>query len=520
MASFIYNPYGKNNFVKYCLSHGATVHPMGEAEYEHPIVALCNPSVCVVEDKIISNLRGVNYHLWHSDRETYNSVYGPTCYITENHDMHLRTENYVGELYKKHTKINNPSPARWEFVGLEDIRLVYWEGKLYATGVRRDYWYKGEGRMVLAEIDLEGNYRNEVILEIEGANFCEKNWMPVSDLPYHYIRWVNPTQLVRVDPITGSCEIVKEIPLPATSFVDFEGRQMRGSSQVVRVQDRYIAVIHTVHLEYNEKGEKCKTDYAEQIIVWDTDFNLVYLSEPFYFADFTIEFTTGLAYKDGIFYFPFALQDNIPFCIEVPEAVLERYLNCEGRGELGDNTPTDDLGKFFMDTRDSERCMVMGQRYMNVGNFASASVFFARAADYRTFDNDSVYEAEYWLGRCLAWTHECDEHEESVYLRMIDLNPECSDAYYMMGLYHHWRAHYRLAYTMCKMAYDKNCWRNIDWRDNKILLAKCLYHSEDYLLTANILRGMREECNDIQKDDIDNMLAKITENKQNIRRIL
>lgn len=515
MASFV-----KNNFVKYCLSHGATVRPMGEAVYERPIVALCNPSVCVVGEKIISNLRGVNYQLWHSDRGTYNDVYGPTCYITEQHDMHLRTENYVGELYQMHTKINNPSPARWEFVGLEDIRLVYWEGKLYGTGVRRDYWYKGEGRMVLAEIDLEGNYRNEIILEIEGANFCEKNWMPISDLPYHYVRWVNPTQVVRVDPLTGSCEIVREIPLPSPVYSDYEGRQMRGSSQVVRIEDKYIAVIHTVHLEYNEKKEKCATDYAEQIIVWDKDFNLVHLSEPFYYADFTIEFTTGLAYKDGIFYFPFALQDNAPFCLEVDARVLDMYLRCDGRGELGMYEPKDEVERFFHNTRDSQECISMGHRYLERGDYASACVFFGRAADYRTFDNDALYDAEYWLGRCLAWTHECDEHEEAVYLRMIDLKPEYSDAYYMMGVYHHWRANYRLAYTMSKLAYDKNCWRNIDWRDNKILLAKCLYYTEDYLLTANILRGMREECTDRQKADIDAMLAHIEGNKQNIQRIL
>lgn len=507
------------SFVKYCLTYGSKITPLSCSKYKRPIVALCNPSVCVVGDKVITNLRGVNYHLWHSDQETFNSVYGPTCYITENNDNHLRTENFIGELYGEHTQINSTSPKRWEFVGLEDIRLVYWEGKLYATGVRRDYWYNGEGRMVLAEVDMEGGYKDEVVLQIEDAGFCEKNWMPITDKPYHYVRFVNPTQIVKADPTTGVCEVVSNKELPNIPYINFDGRQMRGSSQVVRVKDFYIAIIHTVHLELNEKGEKSATDYSEQFIVWDKDFNFKYISKPFHFADFTIEFTTGLAYKDGIFYIPFALQDNASFCLEVTEEVLTKYL--EGGDCKEGWNPQNMFERFFDNTKKSNNCLEMAMYYMDTKEYASACVMLGRAVDCSDITKTDKYNALFWYGRCLVCTNECDEHEESLYLRMIDLCPEYSDGYYMIALYYHWRKNYRLAYTMCKIACDKDTWVNIPSVDNKILLLKCLYHTEDYNLVSQLLRTTLNECTTKgQKEDIYEFLNYIDENKKNITRIL
>ena len=41
----------------------------------------------------------------------------------------------------------------WEFIGLEDARLMYWDDNIYLSGVRRDTKPDGEGRMELSIIE-------------------------------------------------------------------------------------------------------------------------------------------------------------------------------------------------------------------------------------------------------------------------------------------------------------------------------------------------------------------------------
>ena len=43
----------------------------------------------------------------------------------------------------------------WDFVGLEDARLVKWDDKYYMCGVRRDTTTNGQGRMELSEIEIK-----------------------------------------------------------------------------------------------------------------------------------------------------------------------------------------------------------------------------------------------------------------------------------------------------------------------------------------------------------------------------
>jgi hypothetical protein len=507
------------SLLRYALSHNSIVKQLGSTRFEKPTVALCNPTVCEHNGELIYNIRGVNYGLWNSETETLNSCYGPLCYITNDNDIHLRTENYIGKLYQNTTKLNISSPERWEFVGLEDIRLVSWEGKLYATGVRRDYWYNGEGRMVLAEVDLNGGYKNEVVLEIENSGFCEKNWMPIIDRPFHYVRWVDPTQIVSVNPATGECNIVVERPISEDlKYVAFEGKQMRGSTQVLHIGDKYVALIHIVHLEYNDKREKCKACYKHQLVVWDEDWRVCYVSKPFSFAMFDIEFTVGWNYCNGLFYITFALQDNIPFCLEVSEEVFSGYFKEEGCNT--EYTPTTLLECFFNDTKDSLFCFKLGMEYIDRNEYAAAGVLFERACEYRTFTDEYYYDSLYWCGRALAWTHNSNEHEEMMYTRMIDTNPKCSDGYFMMALYHFWRDNYRLAYTMSKMALDTGYWRNIDCVDGKILLCKCLYRTEEYKLVEGMLYNLIPECNNEQRKEIEAFLEMINDNKKNSYRLL
>ena len=66
----------------------------------------------------------------------------------------------------------------WDFIGLEDARVVRWGGNLYITGVRRDTKINGEGRMELSEIDSLESANEISRVRIEPPNnpdsYCEK----------------------------------------------------------------------------------------------------------------------------------------------------------------------------------------------------------------------------------------------------------------------------------------------------------------------------------------------------------
>lgn len=292
-----------------------------------------NPSIYIHNNKILVNLRAVNYTFYHSEKKLFQHPYGPLTYIHPENDVHLRTRNFYLELDDKYeiTRVDEidtskfPDKQLWEFVGLEDVRIFCWDGKLYTTGVRRDLDTIGTGRMELCEIEVHDNRVVEVSrVRIEPPNnqksYCEKNWMPILDLPYHYIKWGNPTEVVKVNPETGTSEIVflgekKYIP-----------RDLRGGSQVVPWRDYYVAITHEVDLFKSETDRK-DAIYKHRVCFWDKNFNLVKWTEDFSIMGGHVEFCVGLAQQGSDFLMTFGFQDNAAYLLKFPEKLFEDLIN-------------------------------------------------------------------------------------------------------------------------------------------------------------------------------------------------
>ena len=66
--------------------------------------------------------------------------------------------------------------------------------------------------MELCKVDWKSNSITEVTrdrIEPPGDHtYLEKNWMPILDMPYHFVRWANPLEIVKVHPESLSSEIV------------------------------------------------------------------------------------------------------------------------------------------------------------------------------------------------------------------------------------------------------------------------------------------------------------------------
>lgn len=293
---------------------------------------LLNPSIFIDDSgDILVNIREVNYTLYLSENDQrFYSPWGPLTYLHPEGDRRLATENYLCLLDKDlnvkkfaHVDMLELHTPIWEFHGLEDARVVQWDGDYYLIGVRRDTTPHGQGRMEYTKVEIDKT--NWVVKEIqrvripapvhEDTSYCEKNWMPVLDKPYHFVKWTMPTEVVWANPDAPESKQVLTKETPASP------RDQRGGSHVIRWGDYYIAFTHEVYLWRNYLNQK-DSIYKHRMVVWDTDFNFKGLSNEFSFLDVRIEFCTGAAVRNGKLLLSFSAADNAAFVLEVPKKVV------------------------------------------------------------------------------------------------------------------------------------------------------------------------------------------------------
>ena len=321
------------NLVQKAVAHGGKLAPL---VIPHGLTAgtgLMNPSVFIDNDgHILVNLRHVNYTLYHAENhQKYPSPFGPLSYLHPEKDQRLVTVNYLCLLNDdlemiSHAKVDTSAldtTPMWTFVGEEDCRLMQWEDNYYLVGVRRDTTTNGQGRMEYSKIEIDwANWQVKEVSRVRinapapNDSYCEKNWIPVLHMPWHFIKWTMPTELVYADPMTGECEqvFVKQTsPAPA---------DQRGSSQMVKWGNMYISITHETNLMKNYLKQKDAT-YRHRLVLWDNELNLIGLSKLFSFLDGRVEFCVGAAVQGNDLLLSFGFQDNAAFVLRVPQLVVE-----------------------------------------------------------------------------------------------------------------------------------------------------------------------------------------------------
>lgn len=324
------------NLVHKSVSNGGKLSPMVIQHNQPDNTGIMNPSIFIDDDgDILINLRIVNYTLYISEADQrFYSPWGPLTYLHPENDQKLKTVNYLCRLDKDLNIINsteiemlNLHKPIWEFHGLEDCRIVQWDGDYYAIGVRRDTTHNGQGRMEYSKLEIDKD--NWTVKEVsrvrvpapvdEETSYCEKNWMPIIDKPYHFVKWTMPTEVVWANPKDPESKqmFVKDTPQAPLD--------QRGGSHVVAWGDYYIAITHDVRLWRNYLGQKDSV-YRHRIVVWDKDFNFKGLSSQFSFLDTAIEFCVGAAVRDGNLLISFGVQDNCAFVLEVPSQIVDEMI--------------------------------------------------------------------------------------------------------------------------------------------------------------------------------------------------
>lgn len=315
------------NFVEYCLERNGSIKPLLLDPNDIIGPSLTNPSVYNDNGQLLVNIRNVNYALYHAERERFQH-WGPLVYIHREDDVTLTTHNFIASLdddcniqsyYKVDTSKHDVEPL-WEFIGLEDCRLIRWDGKLYQCGVRRDTTTNGVGRMELSEV-RDGSEVSRWRIPAPGPDntYCEKNWMPIVDQPYRYVKWCNPVEIVEVDPIKKTCETVH--------VGKFSGghKDWRGGSQVIPLFGKHVCIVHETDLWFTETRMK-NARYRHRFLVFDENWNLEKVSPVFSFMSAEIEFCCGIAEKDGEVYITFGYQDNAAFILKASEEDIKDFI--------------------------------------------------------------------------------------------------------------------------------------------------------------------------------------------------
>jgi hypothetical protein len=320
------------NFAKTVIDNGGKIRPLiVPFELSHG-TGQTNPSILLDGENILVNLRCVQYVILHAENtQEFSSRWGPLAYMNPESDRHLTTTNFILKLDNdlsviKTDKVDTSKldvTPLWEFIGLEDVRLTKWNDKYWACGVRRDTTDNGEGRMEMSEIEITSDGVKEINryrIQPPVKSYCEKNWMPVLDKPFHFVKWTNPTEVVEVDIDTLSSKTVHLsadiIPLNS---------DLRGGSSVIHWGDKYYAVVHDVYLFNNELGQK-DAFYWHRFVVWDEDFNLIRVTKRFNFMQARVEFCCGLAITDDKVLMTFGYQDNCAYIMEMPFKFWEDFV--------------------------------------------------------------------------------------------------------------------------------------------------------------------------------------------------
>jgi len=450
-----------NNLCKRALENGGSVNQLIIPSYITEGLGLTNPSLVYKDGEYLLNLRHVQYTLYHSEgHQKFQTLWGPLAYLNPEDDITLRTTNYLCKLDNNTLAINNivkvdtskldVKPV-WEFIGLEDARITNWNDAIQLIGVRRDTKTNGEGRMEVSVVSEDAIELSRNRIEPPTSSYCEKNWMPILDMPNHFIKWTSPTEIVKWLPETNTSEtvILKE---QTAKFP----RDLRGGSQVITVGEYRIALTHEVDLWHNEQSKK-DAHYYHRFIVWDKEWNIVASSEEFKFMTANIEFSCGLTFDGNDFIIPFGFQDSTAFILRLPVHLFEEMtdLNLGLKIEYKSKgiTPSR-VENFVLDPFNANTNFELGEFYFNQGHTASALAFYLRAAEYGKVDDD-IYESLLMVAKCLAKQGKRATTEKGLWLNAATFAPSRPEAYLFLSEWSESNNQYHEAYMYAVMGLEK-----------------------------------------------------------------
>lgn len=354
-------------FVEYVLKNNGSVYQLDAPDHMKRGCNATNPSCVVHNGRLLVNLRVVDYSKSFTiDGYPLSDLSFNQYYYNTRYGYH--SGNVIGEFSdgvvvdQKHMCV--PPGFNVYFNGLEDARLVVWNGKLYAYGTRLDKFDRGV--ICIYELDDEYMCTREIVVNSPTDSVCEKNWAAVEDRPFTFIHYTNPQTIVEVDPETGHANVVV-----SNKMYDSYEKDLRGNTNLIRYDsDTYIELVHLSDTKFDGHGRVIHYRYA--FVFYNNDLEIVGMTKLFNFRQDLCEFSCGMCVYDGRLYIGFSELDATASMIEVD---FDTFFN------------------FFRDnvtdtTIDSSYFINKTNEYIESGNMRLALPYINFCLSYGFYDGD------------------------------------------------------------------------------------------------------------------------------------
>jgi len=261
-------------------------------------------SLLKLDNKILANIRFVNYIIESNGSYTYNNkVITKNAFMYLNYDMHPITDiNFIND------KLEDLLSKDVHIIGLEDIRLFKNDNNIYYTATSLEYSYNDKIRIIKGKYNLETNELKDNICMIPPTETdCEKNWVTI-DNKFIY-KW-HPLEIGILKDNKLDIIYTHETPRIFSKY--------RGSSNAFEYNNEYWFVTHGIM-------DCTPRKYFHQIVILDKNYNIVKYTVPFYFDKFAIEYCLGFIIIKEIVYMTASRNDSEPIIVKIKLKNLHKY---------------------------------------------------------------------------------------------------------------------------------------------------------------------------------------------------
>jgi tetratricopeptide (TPR) repeat protein len=228
-------------------------------------------------------IRAVNYSINDSFKYDIRDIQDKV--MTINYWIEFDKEYNIQSFYEVESYCKKNRESR--ISGFEDIRLCMIDEKdekIYGLSVSFEYGKTDQPSIVFLHFEKEnGKYIITKVFPITyNDNICQKNWTLFSDGSKLYsIYSHHPLTILEINIDNGDYKIVKE------KYSDYNLKDIRGSANPLKIDNCWLILVHEV-------VQKSTRKYYHRFLKYSDDWELLDISEPFYFKELFVEFSLSV----------------------------------------------------------------------------------------------------------------------------------------------------------------------------------------------------------------------------------
>jgi glycosyltransferase involved in cell wall biosynthesis len=243
-------------------------------------------------------------------------------YLYPPHQNYIHTENYWvtmqdNKIISQHKIEVSPdviSDYKREYYGiqgLEDGRHIVYQNEIYTSYTSFEYGRDAKASMILSHMNKDTYQIDRIVSLKYEEDRIQKNWVPFEyQNQLCFVYSYEPFVILSVNPETGECQKIME-----KYFEKYDLSELRGSAPPIWIPQHqcYLIMTHEVIFSTTRK-------YVHRFLMLDSEFNLLNMSEPFYFEHLFIEFSLSVMYhpETNDLIIPYSYKDGQSFVCTIP----------------------------------------------------------------------------------------------------------------------------------------------------------------------------------------------------------